>query len=164
MRIREDLFYRLNVFPIFVPFLRERREDIPYLVLHFLDLFCTQNKKKNAGIPESEMIKLQDYSWPGNIRELSNMVERAVISGGPIRFPTLESHRIETAKPVGSHKLDNIVKNVERQSILDALEKTRGKVSGKDGAAALLGMNRSALIHRMRKLGIQIVRNPRNTD
>lgn len=163
-RFREDLFYRLNVFPIFVPPLRERKEDIPNLAMHFLNLFCSQNKKQIMGIPESEMVKLQNYSWPGNIRELSNMIERAVISGSPIRFPELEDAKPIVPDQAKVRKLDNIVKNVERQSILDALEKTRGKVSGKDGAAALLGMNRSALIHRMRKLGIQIVRNPKNTD
>lgn len=163
-RFREDLFYRLNVFPIFVPPLRERKDDIPNLAMHFLNLFCSQNKKQIMGIPESEMVKLQNYSWPGNIRELSNMIERAVISGSPIRFPELEDVKPIVPDQTKGHKLDNIVKDVERQSILNALEKTRGKVSGKDGAATLLGMNRSALIHRMRKLGIQIVRNPRNTD
>ncbi|MBN2568846.1 MAG: sigma 54-interacting transcriptional regulator [Deltaproteobacteria bacterium] len=160
-KFREDLFYRLNVFPIYVPPLRERKEDIPLLAVHFLNLFCSQNKKQSMGIPESEMKKLQNHSWPGNIRQLSNMIERAVISGDPISFPEFEGTKNNVSSHTEKCELKNIVNNLERESILDALEKTNGKVSGKDGAATLLGMSRSALIHRMRKLGIQIERKPK---
>jgi len=158
-KFREDLFYRLNVFPIYVPPLRERKDDIPLLAVHFYNLFCTQNNKSKIGIPESEMKKLQNYSWPGNIRELSNMIERAVISGDRISFPEIEVSGVNFSKHSGDGNLKSIVTNVERESILEALKKTNGKVSGKDGAATLLGMNRSALLHRMRKLEIQIERN-----
>jgi transcriptional regulator with PAS, ATPase and Fis domain len=160
-RFREDLFYRLNVFPIYVPPLRERKEDIPLLAVHFFNLFCSQSKKQYKGIPESEIKKLMNHFWPGNIRELSNMIERAVISGEPIHFPELQSAKVDMPSPSEGQKLDNIVKNVERENILAALEKTKGKVSGNDGAASLLGLKRSALIHRMKKLGIKIERTPK---
>jgi transcriptional regulator with GAF, ATPase, and Fis domain len=159
---REDLFYRLNVFPIHVPPLRERRADIPLLAAHFLKLYCSQNKKQCAGIPESEMLKLKNHSWPGNIRELSNVIERAVISGHPISFPGLEDPKIVESRPTSKNRdLDTIIKNVERENILRALDKSKGKVSGKNGAASLLGMSRSALLHRMRKLGVEIERRPK---
>ena len=160
-KFREDLYYRLNVFPVHVAPLRERKEDIPLLAIHFLDLFCTQNNKINKGISEYEMKILQNYPWPGNIRELSNMIERSVISGNQISFPELDKPEIKRQVQESCRDLKNYVKDVERKRILDALDKTRGKVSGKNGAAELLGMNRSALIHRMRKLGIQIERSPK---
>lgn len=152
-RFRADLFFRLNVFPIFVPPLRERTEDIPHLALHFLRLYGSQLKRDLSGIPASEMKKLQSYDWPGNIRELSNMIERAVIMGGPkIRFPELEGAR--TGEPLigGGGKLQDL----ERTRVLEALRTTGGKVGGEDGAAALLGLKRTTLIHRMKKLGIRV--------
>ncbi|HPL64078.1 MAG TPA: sigma 54-interacting transcriptional regulator [Syntrophales bacterium] len=155
-KFRADLFYRLNVFPIYVPALRERREDIPLLATHFLKLFCSQNKKSYSGIPASEMGKLTAYSWPGNIRELSNVIERAVILGGAqIRFPEFESRK--TRETFEGDDLKR--KEVEKIRILDALKKTNGKVGGKDGAAARLGLNRTTLIHRMKKMGIKIEHN-----
>ncbi|MGV8059770.1 MAG: sigma 54-interacting transcriptional regulator [Smithellaceae bacterium] len=160
-KFREDLFYRLNVFPIHVPPLRERKEDIPLLAVHFLKLFCSQSNKQYMGITESEIKKLQNYFWPGNIRELSNMIERAVISGNQISFPALEGRKINTSGYDGNPAIRNIAQDVDRKRILDALQKTKGKVSGKDGAATLLGMNRSALIRRMRKLEITIEHNPK---
>ncbi|MGV8059783.1 MAG: sigma 54-interacting transcriptional regulator [Smithellaceae bacterium] len=165
-KFREDLFYRLNVFPIHVPPLRERKEDIPLLAVHFLKLFCSQSNKQYMGITESEIKKLQNYFWPGNIRELSNMIERAVISGNQISFPTLEGApesdvtKIDISTLGKNHKLRNIVKDVERENILEVLEKTKGKVSGKDGAATILGMSRSALIRRMKDMKIKIERKP----
>jgi transcriptional regulator with GAF, ATPase, and Fis domain len=155
-KFRADLLFRLNVFPIFVPPLRERTEDIPHLAIHFLKLYNSHLKKDYSGIPESEMKKLQSYTWPGNIRELSNMIERAVIMGGPkIRFPELEGVRIRESFIDDSGKL----KDLERTRILEALKKTGGKVGGKDGAATLLGLNRTTLIHRMKKLGIRVKQN-----
>ena len=154
-RFRNDLFFRLNVFPVFVPPLRERVEDIPHLAMHFLKLYCSQSKRDYPGIPESEMNKLRAYPWPGNIRELSNMIERAVILGGSsIRFPDLEDLRVKSSTDHRDMKL----KDMERDHILEALKKTRGKIGGADGAAELLGLNRTTLIYRMKKLGIQNAR------
>jgi transcriptional regulator with GAF, ATPase, and Fis domain len=154
-KFRADLFYRLNVFPIYVPPLRERKEDIPLLAVHFLKLFSMGNKSYQ-GISESEMEKLQDYSWPGNIRELSNMIERAVILGGPkIKFLELEEKFLHKA---ADHR-DLNLKDAEKRKILEALENTNGKIGGKDGASALLGLNRTTLIHRMKRLGIRVERS-----
>jgi transcriptional regulator with GAF, ATPase, and Fis domain len=156
-KFRADLFYRLNVFPIFVAPLRERKEDIPLLAQHFLTLFSSQYNRHYPGIPESEMEKLMTYSWPGNIRELSNMIERAVILGEPrIRFPELAGKMsIEAAD-------DEILelRDIEKIQILKALKKTNGKIGGEDGASALLGLKRTTLIHRMKKLGIMIEKKP----
>lgn len=152
-KFREDLFYRLNVFPIHVPPLRERREDIPALALHFYRMFCTQNNKPALGISNAEMEKLQNHNWPGNIRELSNMIERAVISGEEkIRFPELAN--IEINHHSAMHN-DHAQTNNKAQ-IIEALRKTRGKVGGVSGAAALLNLKRTTLIHRMKKYGIKI--------
>ncbi len=152
-KFRSDLFYRLNVFPIHVPPLRERKEDIPHLATHFLKLYSKQNSKKFIGISNSEMEKLKAHSWPGNIRELSNVIELAAIMGETkISFPDL--------KEQSNIKVDNDLnlKENEKALILDALEKSGGKVSGQDGAAALLGLHRSTLLHRMKKHGIKAVR------
>lgn len=156
-KFRADLFYRLNVFPIYVPPLRSRKEDIPLLAGHFLKLFCSLGNKHYSGIPESEMEKLKNYFWPGNIRELSNMIERAVILGGAkIRFPELSGAKSGAPVPTGREAK---LKDMERQHILGALKKTKGKVGGKDGAAAILGLNRTTLIHRMKQLGIKVTRH-----
>ncbi|MGV8058327.1 MAG: sigma 54-interacting transcriptional regulator [Smithellaceae bacterium] len=164
---REDLFYRLNVFPINIPPLRERKEDIPLLAVHFFKLYCSQSNRPYAGITEAEMEHLKNYSWPGNIRELSNVIERALISeGSKISFPELKdkgttiSDSRETSHQVGDIKLKNIVQDKERKLILDALKKTKGKISGENGAATLLGIGRSALAHRMKKLNIKIEHYP----
>lgn len=118
-RFRTDLFFRLNVFPIFVAPLRERTEDIPQLAMHFLNLYCSVSNRQFPGIPEEEMKKLQSYSWPGNIRELSNMIERSVILGGSsIRFPQLEEEKLRTVKRHHDMKLTH----VEREHILEALK------------------------------------------
>jgi transcriptional regulator with GAF, ATPase, and Fis domain len=158
---RADLFYRLNIFPIHVPPLRERREDIPHLAAHFLRLFCSHNNKPYHGIPESEMEKLMAYTWPGNIRELSNMIERAVILGGP-KITFAELGGLKTAPTAADHTYK--LSDLERQRILEALEKTHGKIGGKDGAAALLGLNRTTLIHRMKRIGIKIERRQTVSD
>jgi formate hydrogenlyase transcriptional activator len=155
-KFRADLFYRLNVFPISVAPLRERKEDIPLLATHFLNLFCSQYNRQYSGIPESEMEKLITYSWPGNIRELSNMVERAVILGGPIiKFAELESKK--TLDIIDGDVLQ--LKDVEKLQILKALKKTDGKIGGKNGAAVLLGLKRTTLINRMKRLGIAVEKN-----
>jgi transcriptional regulator with GAF, ATPase, and Fis domain len=155
-RFRPDLFYRLNVLPIIVQPLRERKEDIPPLVSHFLKLFCAQYNKHYAGISESEMEKIMAYSWPGNIRELANMVERAVILGGSkIRFPELGTSKIAEMpddKPLN-------LKEMEKMQILKALKKANGKIGGHDGASGILGLKRTTLINRMKKLQITISKN-----
>ena len=156
-RFRDDLYYRMNVFPITVPPLRQRPEDIPLLATHFLKLFCAQYNKRYSGITEVEMEKLKAYSWPGNIRELANMVERAVILGGPrIRFVELNATHVADLVP--SEPLT--LQEVERMQILKVLKRTGGQVGGRDGAATLLGLKRTTLINRMKKLGIKLERSP----
>ncbi|MDO9559056.1 MAG: helix-turn-helix domain-containing protein, partial [Syntrophales bacterium] len=160
-RFRDDLYYRLNVFPITVPPLRERREDIPLLAMHFLKQFCAQYNKRYSGITETEMEKLKAYWWPGNIRELANMVERAVILGGPkIRFVELAAGRVAdpAIDPAAGEPLT--LRDAEKLQVLKALKRTNGQVGGKDGAAVLLGLKRTTLINRMKKLGIKLERNP----
>ncbi|MGV8056695.1 MAG: sigma 54-interacting transcriptional regulator [Smithellaceae bacterium] len=159
-KFREDLFYRLNVFPIHVPPLRERKEDIPLLAVHFLKLYCSQSNRNYRGIQEAEMENLKHYSWPGNIRELSNVIERAVISdNSKISFPELQGMEIRKT-PIQNRNtnLSNLADDEEKR-IVEALKKTNGKVSGKNSAAALLGMSRSALNRRLKKLNIKIERN-----
>jgi len=155
-RFRADLFYRLNVFPIRVPPLRERKEDIPLLASHFLRIFSLQHGRDYPGIPQSEMDKLLSYSWPGNVRELANVIERAVVMGGPrivfSEFPPSAAFRPHTEGGLLT------LRDTERGQILKALHHSRGKIGGKEGAAALLGLKRTTLIHRMKRLGISITR------
>jgi transcriptional regulator with GAF, ATPase, and Fis domain len=160
-RFRDDLYYRLNVFPVKAPPLRDRREDIPLLAMHFLKHFCARYNKCYSGITETEMEKLKAYSWPGNIRELANMVERAVILGGPrIRFLEMDAGRASgpDADPDAGDPLT--LQEAERLQILKALKRTHGQVGGKDGAAVRLGLKRTTLINRMKKLGIKLERSP----
>ena len=163
-RFREDLFYRLNVYPIVVPPLRERREDIPQLSMHFLNLFSAMHNKHFPGITASEMKRLESYVWPGNIRELSNVVERAVIScDSKLKFPELQKavkNHDHIFNLGGALNLKEKEKRITTKLILEALEKSGGKVGGKDGAAELLGINRPALMVRMKRLGIKIERKP----
>jgi transcriptional regulator with GAF, ATPase, and Fis domain len=149
---RMDLFYRLNVFPISVPPLRERREDIPSLVRAFArELSRSMGKSVNL-IPQATMDALQAYSWPGNIRELRNVVERGMILS---RGNTLQIELpggIE--RPQAASRPSDALEAIERQHILSVLERVKWKVSGKDGAAELLGLTRTTLQGRMRRLGI----------
>ena len=152
-RFRSDLYYRLNVFPIYVPPLRERREDIPLLAYHFLKRYSASMGKSFDGIPSSEMKKLMQYGWPGNIRELEGIIERGtVLSHGPhFRVPELGVAYTDADDP----KADATLKEIERSHIVKALQQTGWKVRGKGGAAELLDVNYSTLFFRMRKLGIQ---------
>jgi chemotaxis protein methyltransferase CheR len=150
-RFREDLWYRLNVFPITVPPLRERKEDIPLLVEFFVRKISKRLGKSIESIPTAVMNALQNYHWPGNIRELENVLERAVInsSGPKLRLvDELEKPRRELT--TAGKTLDE----VDREHIVRVLEMTHWKVSGKNGAAEILGLDRSTLRARMRKLGI----------
>jgi formate hydrogenlyase transcriptional activator len=162
-KFRSDLYYRLNVFPVRVPALRERPEDIPLLVRHFVQQFSRRMNRSIDTIPSETMTTLVRYHWPGNIRELQNVIERAVIiSAGPVlKVPTDELHLRNDAPPVNHHANGNLraaLDDAERQEIVAALEKTNWTVAGPNGAAALLGMKRSTLQSRMQKLGIRISR------
>lgn len=156
-RFREDLFYRLNVYPIRVPPLRERREDIPALAIYFLKLLSSQCGKPYSGITTAEMEKLQSYSWPGNIRELSNIIERTVISGdAQFRFAELTGNSTQGEnRPEMFDKTLNLI-DFEKKLILKALERSGGIIGGKCGASELLGIKRTTLIHRMKKLSIKV--------
>jgi formate hydrogenlyase transcriptional activator len=160
---RSDLYYRLNVFPISVSPLRERPEDIPLLVRHFVQQFSRRMNKGIDTIPSATMTALVRYPWPGNVRELQNIIERAVIlsDGFVLKLSMDELHLPTDARPVGNcgnWNLRTTLEDAERQEIICALEKTIGKVGGPDGAAALLGMRRTTLLWRMQKLRISASR------
>ena len=153
-RFRDDLYYRLNVFPITVPPLRERREDIPLLVHFFASRFAQRMKKPIERIPAKAMAALTAYSWPGNIRELQNLIERAtILSRGTaleVSLAELKSPAEATTASAGAGTLEA----VEREHILRVVHETNWVLSGATGAAARLGLPRTTLMHRMRKLGI----------
>ncbi|MBW2709907.1 MAG: sigma 54-interacting transcriptional regulator, partial [Deltaproteobacteria bacterium] len=151
-RFREDLFFRLNVFPILVPPLRERKADIPLLAYHFLNI-CTKKLGKTVEtISKSDLDKLVDYHWPGNIRELENIMERGVILslGTELNLPDID---VNTTGINPDSAITTLEEN-ERSHILRALKKTSGKVAGRGGAAGILGINPNTLRHRLKKLGI----------
>jgi formate hydrogenlyase transcriptional activator len=150
-QFRADLYYRLNVFPITVPPLRDRRDDIPLLVRYFVQQYARRMNKRIATIPSDSMQALARYHWPGNIRELQNFIERAVIlSPGPaLHVPVRELKR----GGAGAGEVQTLAA-AEKDAILRALRDANGKVGGPDGAAAKLGMKRTTLQARMRKLGI----------
>jgi formate hydrogenlyase transcriptional activator len=153
-QFRSDLYYRLNVVPISIPPLRERPEDIPMLVHHFVRQAARRMIKTIDTIPTETIEALMQYQWPGNIRELENVVERAVIlsPGSVLRVPLRDLQTRVTAGP-DSERLQTLA-DVERQHIRSILKDTRWVLSGPRGAAARLGMNRSTLYFRMKKLGI----------
>jgi formate hydrogenlyase transcriptional activator len=171
-KFRSDLYYRLNVFPVRVPALRERPEDIPLLVRHFVQQFSRRLGKVMDSIASDTMTALTRYPWPGNIRELQNVIERAVIlSSGPVLTVRVEdlgpqnqapSPTFQTnGKPATRPTTKNIraaLEQTEREQIMDALEKANWVVAGHEGAAARLGLKRSTLQSRMQKLGIRISR------
>jgi formate hydrogenlyase transcriptional activator len=162
---RSDLFFRLNVFPVQVPPLREREGDIPLLVRQFAQQFSRRMSKEIETIPSATMDALCRYHWPGNIRELQNVIERAVIvSTGPalsvdvadLKFPKFGHplEKLESPKSSANGALHDVLEQSERQQILKALEQCNWVVAGANGAAAHLGMKRSTLQQRIRKLGI----------
>ena len=151
-RFRKDLWYRLNIFPITVPPLRNRKQDLPLLVDFFVERVSRKLGKSIDTIPKSVMSALQNYHWPGNVRELENVIERAVIntSGNKLRLmDTLDTPQKDLATT------PKTLETVERDHIIRILEETRWKVSGKNSAAEILGLNSSTLRARMRKLGIR---------
>ena len=147
---RADLFYRLNVFPVRLPPLRERTEDIPLLIAHFVRRFAERQGKVIEEIPDEVMVTLKHDSWPGNVRELQNVIERAVVAtkGPTLRLP--EQERRADRAPKSSRTLAQ----VERDHIVATLESTTWVLGGWDGAAARLGLSRTTLISRMQRLGI----------
>jgi formate hydrogenlyase transcriptional activator len=149
-QFRSDLYYRLNVFPIRIPPLRERREDISVLVQHFTQKYASRMGKRIDAVPAATMQKLERWSWPGNVRELENLVQRSVIltSGNRLAVSLSEKTNgaIDAAEGVGKFE--------EQDRIVNILKQTRGRVSGPNGAAFRLGVKRSTLLDRMKKLGI----------
>jgi formate hydrogenlyase transcriptional activator len=152
---REDLYYRLKVFPIYVPALRQRSGDIPELARHFTQLFSRRMNKRILQIPDETMEALVRYNWPGNIRELQNFIERAVIlsPGSVLRAPVVELEpfhtRTENDAAIGG------LAEVERDHIVRALDASKWVVGGRNGAAERLGMKRTSLLYRMQRLGIE---------
>ena len=149
---RSDLYYRLNVFPVTLPPLRDRREDIAPLIEHYVEVFCCRIGKSIDNIPEEFVDACKSYSWPGNIRELQNVIERAVILSDDGSLPNF-LRPARTPLPL-SFPPSTTLKESERILILRALEATGWMVGGPYGAAAILGMKRTTLIARMRKHGI----------
>ncbi|HKE24392.1 MAG TPA: sigma 54-interacting transcriptional regulator [Bryobacteraceae bacterium] len=173
-KFRSDLYYRLNVFPVRVPALRERPEDIPLLVRHFVQQFSRRLGKVIDAIDSDAMSALTRYPWPGNIRELQNVIERAVIlTSGPVLnvrtedlravsqpavVPAVSSSDGNSAPAASNRNIREALEEAEREQILAALEKSNWVVAGPEGAAARLGMKRSTLQSRMQKLGIRVSR------
>jgi len=164
-KFRSDLFYRLDVFPIHLPPLRERKEDIPLLVRHFVQHFARRLKRNVDSIPPATMTALREYHWPGNIRELQNVIERAVIvsTGSVLNVATAD---LKPRNPLNGREKNGelqiadlrnarrAIDESERQQILGVLEQTHWTVAGPNGAASRLGIKRSTLQYRMRRLGI----------
>jgi formate hydrogenlyase transcriptional activator len=167
-KFRSDLYYRLNVFPVRVPPLRERREDIPLLVRHFVQQLSRRMTRSIETIPAETMSALVRYEWPGNIRELQNVIERAVIvSTGPVLKVPLDDLRTRApsaeasdgaGSPEDAGKMRSVLEDAERKQILTALKQANWVVAGPKGAADLLGMKRSTLQAHMKRLGIRVSR------
>jgi formate hydrogenlyase transcriptional activator len=150
-QFREDLFYRLNVFPIEIPPLRERREDIPLLVHYFVSRLSGRMQKRIKSIPKRAMDALTNAAWPGNVRELENFIERAVIltQGDELNVPLIELKQssVRNASP-------GTFQEAEKQAIIDALKAASGRISGPGAAAERLGLKRTTLQNKMRRLNI----------
>ena len=149
-KFRQDLFYRLNVFPIVIPPLRERPEDIPLLVQAFVKEFQKKMRKEIESIPKKTMQALQSYSWPGNVRELRNVIEHAMILN---KGKTLDVHVPKHTYPETA--ATGTLENMERRHIVAVLEKTGWRIAGQGGAAEVLGLKRTTLQAKMKKLGIK---------
>jgi formate hydrogenlyase transcriptional activator len=150
---REDLFYRLNVFPIHIPPLRERKEDIPLLVQYFVASLSRKLRKSIRVIPAKVMTAIASFSWPGNVRELQNFIERSVILS---RDEALAAPIGELDEALVSREIsNNTLHGMEREMILNALRAAGGKISGLGGAAERLGLKRTTLQRKMERLGIR---------
>ena len=151
-RFREDLFYRLNVFPVSIPPLRMRPEDIPQLVHHFIDKYARKCGKHIETVSKNTMRILQNYDWPGNVRELEHIIERAIITSEGSILELVDCLDLKPGdKPEESLKY---LEAIEREYILKVLQKTHWKVDGEGGAAGILGLNPSTLRFRIKKLHI----------
>ena len=149
---RSDLYYRLNVFPVSLPPLRARQEDIPELVTHFIDFYCRQIGRRIEHVAEETMAALMSYPWPGNVRELQNLIERAVILSRDAVLPNpLPLNHQETVTVISK---STTLKEVNRALILQALEAAGWMIGGPEGAAAKLDLKRTTLIYKMKKFGI----------
>ena len=153
---RNDLYYRLNVFPVMLPPLRERREDIPALVNHFTEIYGRRMSRQIGHIPALTLSALTSYDWPGNIRELQNLIERAVIlsDDGVLPNPLPAGRTSAISTPAATNQAPTTLKDSERVLILQTLESVGWVIGGPKGAAARLGLKRTTLIHKMQKLGI----------
>ena len=159
---RMDLFYRLNVFPITLPALRDRREDIPSLIRHFASASATRTRRPIRSIPPETIQTLMRHCWPGNVRELQNVIERAVIlaEDGVLRVPFFEPKRDIQNAPTGGTTLEDM----ERDYIVQVLDKTGWQIGGASGAARYLGLPRTSLISKMKRLGISQRRSARISE
>jgi transcriptional regulator with GAF, ATPase, and Fis domain len=152
-RFREDLFYRLNVFPLRVPPLRERIEDIPALVWTLIGEFCDRTGRNIRSVPSRDMSRLEAYAWPGNVRELRNVIERALILS---EGPTLRIDAPGHATPASSSDHDDVtLAAIERAHIVSILGRTSWRIRGERGAAAILGLKPTTLEYRIKKLGLR---------
>jgi formate hydrogenlyase transcriptional activator len=153
---RSDLYYRLNVFPITLPPLRERPDDIPRLVRHFTQSFARRMGRRIEHIPSEVMDALIRYSWPGNVRELQNVIERAVIlsKGTTLHVPSADIHTPTQLMAESTGGASDTLTEAEREHIVRVLKDTNWVLGGPKGAAARLGMKRSTLHWKMKKLGI----------
>jgi DNA-binding NtrC family response regulator len=151
-QFREDLYFRLNVFPIRIPPLRDRAGDIPLLVRYYVEKYTQRMNKRIETIPEGAMAALCRYSWPGNIRELQNLVERAVILT-PGSILQIQINQLQPSGLIAS-TVGGTLEDVERQRILEALRETGAVIGGRQGAAARLGLKRTTLLSKMQRLGI----------
>jgi transcriptional regulator with GAF, ATPase, and Fis domain len=162
-QFRSDLYYRLNVFPVLLPPLRTRAEDVPALVMHFVEIFGRRMGRKIEHIPAQTMSALNSYHWPGNIRELQNLIERAVILSRdgvlPNPLPTTGTPPVTV-----STATTTTLRESERSLILQTLGEVRWVIGGPQGAAAKLGLKRTTLIHKMQKLGIHRPENQPTQD
>jgi formate hydrogenlyase transcriptional activator len=157
-KFRADLFYRLSVFPLSIPPLKERREDIRDLLMHFVAKYAQRMKKQIDEVPEEVVEVLRAYDWPGNIRELQNFVERAVLmTNGRMLYASLDELKTLAARSKatpGTPSQDNVLARAERSHILDALRSSGWIIGGQNGAAARTGLRRTTFIYRMNKYGI----------
>ena len=155
-RFRADLYYRINIFPIRLPPLRDRRDDIPLLVDHFLRKLGPKVGKSFAGVSRGSLQRLQAYHWPGNIRELQNVLERAAVlaQGSVVEVPDIQPTQVAGASPGGTGGTSQTLADNEREHIRRVLEMCGGRIDGPRGAARLLGLKTSTLRSRMEKLGL----------
>jgi formate hydrogenlyase transcriptional activator len=156
-QFRSDLYFRLNVFPLSIPPLRQRQQDLPLLVRHFVDRYARRMNKRIDTIAADVLEALSRYSWPGNIRELQNFIERAVIlsPGNVLRPPLQELKGVAEARPA-TEKVSSVttLEEAELELILRALRETNGRIGGPKGAAARLGLKRTTLLSKMERLNI----------